>query len=97
MKSGFNPVLSAQPQTIFDVMSSLARALDAINLGQGFPDQDGCEDVRAFAAQSLMRDSNQYPPAPGLAELRVAGDKLETLVADDLWPLPTYREMLFIK
>jgi glutamine synthetase len=29
--------------------------------------------------------------------VRVAGDKLETLVADDLWPLPTYQEMLFIK
>jgi glutamine synthetase len=29
--------------------------------------------------------------------VRVLGDKLETVVADDLWPLPTYREMLFIK
>lgn len=29
--------------------------------------------------------------------VRILGDKLETLVADDLWPLPTYREMLFIK
>jgi len=34
---------------------------------------------------------------PAMAELRKAGDKLETIVADDLWPLPTYREMLFIK
>jgi glutamine synthetase len=34
---------------------------------------------------------------PKMAELRTLGDKLETLVADDLWPLPTYREMLFIK
>lgn len=34
---------------------------------------------------------------PALAEIREAADKLETLVADDLWPLPTYREMLFIK
>jgi glutamine synthetase len=32
-----------------------------------------------------------------MAELRKAGDKLETMVADDLWPLPTYREMLFIR
>ena len=72
MKTGFNPVLAAQPQTIFDVMSGLARELNAINLGQGFPDRDGSEDVRAFAAQSLMTDSNQYPPAPGLAELRMA-------------------------
>ena len=29
--------------------------------------------------------------------VRSAGDKLETLVSDDLWPLPTYQEMLFIK
>ena len=34
---------------------------------------------------------------PKMADLRALGDKLETLVADDLWPLPTYREMLFIK
>jgi len=34
---------------------------------------------------------------PAMAELRKIGDKLETIVSDDLWPLPTYREMLFIK
>ena len=34
---------------------------------------------------------------PAMAAVRTAGDKLEGLVADDLWPLPTYQEMLFIK
>ncbi len=34
---------------------------------------------------------------PAMSEVRALGDKLETIVADDLWPLPTYREMLFIK
>jgi glutamine synthetase len=34
---------------------------------------------------------------PTMSEVRKYGDKLETIVADDLWPLPTYREMLFIK
>jgi glutamine synthetase len=34
---------------------------------------------------------------PKMVDLRTLGDKLETVVADDLWPLPTYREMLFIK
>ena len=34
---------------------------------------------------------------PKMNALRTLGDKLETIVADDLWPLPTYREMLFIK
>ena len=34
---------------------------------------------------------------PAMTALRAVGDKLETIVADDLWPLPTYQEMLFIK
>ncbi len=34
---------------------------------------------------------------PAMLEARAAADKLETLVADDLWPLPTYQEMLFIR
>src|SRR5258708_961970 len=34
---------------------------------------------------------------PAMLEVRKAADKLESIVADDLWPLPTYREMLFIK
>ena len=32
-----------------------------------------------------------------MEKVRVAGDKLEKVVADDLWPLPKYSEMLFIK
>ncbi|NNM87039.1 MAG: glutamine synthetase type III [Phycisphaerae bacterium] len=34
---------------------------------------------------------------PAMNTVRAAGDKLETLISDDEWPLPTYREMLFIK
>jgi glutamine synthetase len=34
---------------------------------------------------------------PALNSLREVADRLETMVSDDLWPLPTYREMLFIK
>jgi glutamine synthetase len=34
---------------------------------------------------------------PAMNAVRVAGDQLEVLVADDLWPLPTYQEMLFLK
>ncbi|HEY2155303.1 MAG TPA: glutamine synthetase type III, partial [Isosphaeraceae bacterium] len=34
---------------------------------------------------------------PAMTAVRAAGDKLESLVADDLWPLPTYQEMLLIK
>jgi glutamine synthetase len=34
---------------------------------------------------------------PAMNSVRVAADKLEGIVADDLWPIPTYREMLFIR
>ena len=47
----------------------------------------------AYAHAKMMRDN----VVPKMAELRTLGDELETMVADDLWPLPTYREMLFIK
>ena len=50
-------------------------------------------DGDAYAHAKYMRDA----VVPAMAELRTRGDFLETLVADDLWPLPTYREMLFIK
>ena len=45
---------------------------------------------------STLADSREAI-VPAMAELRKIGDKLENVVADDLWPLPTYREMLFIK
>ncbi|MFL5241624.1 MAG: glutamine synthetase III [Gemmataceae bacterium] len=50
-------------------------------------------DGDAFAHAKYSRDSI----LPAMAAVRTLGDKLETMVADDLWPLPTYREMLFIK
>jgi aspartate/methionine/tyrosine aminotransferase len=65
-------VFSQQPNTIFDVMSGLARQHEAVNLGQGFPESDGPEDIRAEAAKALMNTSNQYPPMHGLPELRAA-------------------------
>ena len=34
---------------------------------------------------------------PSMNAVRASADKLETMVADDLWPIPTYREMLFIR
>jgi aspartate/methionine/tyrosine aminotransferase len=67
-----NPVFAALPTTIFDVMSGLAREHGAINLGQGFPDHQGPEDIRAYAAEQLMTGLNQYPPMRGLMGLREA-------------------------
>ncbi len=67
-----NPVLSGYGTTIFTVMSALAFEHDAINLGQGFPDTDGPEDIRQVAADSLTQGPNQYPPMLGIPELRQA-------------------------
>ncbi|WP_330458966.1 pyridoxal phosphate-dependent aminotransferase [Streptomyces sp. NBC_00820] len=59
--------------TIFAEMSALATATGSINLGQGFPDTDGPEEIREAAVRAL-RDGrgNQYPPGPGVPELRTA-------------------------
>src|SRR3954462_9115554 len=59
--------------TIFAEMSALALSTGAITLGQGFPDTDGPEEVREAAVRAL-RDGrgNQYPPGPGIPELRSA-------------------------
>ncbi|MEO3751632.1 pyridoxal phosphate-dependent aminotransferase [Streptomyces sp. B6B3] len=68
-----NRRLDGHGTTIFAEMSALALATGAINLGQGFPDTDGPEEVREAAVRAL-RDGrgNQYPPGPGVPELRAA-------------------------
>ncbi|MFF4179899.1 pyridoxal phosphate-dependent aminotransferase [Streptomyces sp. NPDC001750] len=59
--------------TIFAEMSALATATGAINLGQGFPDTDGPEEIREAAVRALREGrGNQYPPGPGIPELRAA-------------------------
>jgi N-succinyldiaminopimelate aminotransferase len=67
-----NSHLTALGTTIFTVMSALAAEHDAINLGQGFPDTDGPADLLDAAAGALFDGRNQYPPMPGVAELREA-------------------------
>jgi N-succinyldiaminopimelate aminotransferase len=67
-----NPVFAGQGTTIFTVMSALASEHDAINLGQGFPDEDGPASIREVAATALRDGPNQYPPMAGLGVLRSA-------------------------
>ena len=67
-----NPIFADQPTSIFEHMSGLARAHDAVNLGQGFPDFGWPDDVLAKAAEALTGASNQYPPMRGLPVLREA-------------------------
>jgi len=58
--------------TIFAEMSALAARVGAVNLGQGFPDEDGPAGMLAVAQQSIAEGVNQYPPGPGIEPLRRA-------------------------
>ena len=59
--------------TIFAEMSARAVATGSINLGQGFPDRDGPAEIAQAAADAILAGrGNQYPPGPGVPELRQA-------------------------
>jgi N-succinyldiaminopimelate aminotransferase len=72
-----NPYLTSKlagfGTTIFAEMSALAVATGSINLGQGFPDTDGPTEVLEAAIEAIRSGKgNQYPPGPGIPELRNA-------------------------
>jgi len=67
-----NAVLSSYGTTIFEVMSRLAVHHGAVNLGQGFPDGNGPDDMRQVAARALEDQPNQYPSMMGVTDLRQA-------------------------
>ena len=67
-----NALLSASGTTIFEAMSALARTHNAVNLGQGFPDDPGPRVLREAAAAYIVDGANQYPPMMGLPVLRQA-------------------------
>jgi glutamine synthetase len=62
-------------------------ALEDVNLPDNQPHEDLLEDA------NYMRDK----VLPAMGDVRISADKLEKIVADDLWPLPKYSEILFIK
>jgi N-succinyldiaminopimelate aminotransferase len=72
MRPFLNPRLAAFGETIFAEMSALATRTGAINLGQGFPDTDGPVEIAEAAVAAIRRGENQYPPGPGIADLRQA-------------------------
>jgi N-succinyldiaminopimelate aminotransferase len=70
------PYLSARLQgfgtTVFAEMSALAVATGSVNLGQGFPDYPGPAEVLDVARAAIGTAADQYPPGPGIPELRAA-------------------------
>jgi aspartate/methionine/tyrosine aminotransferase len=67
-----NRIFADLPVTIFEAMSQLARDNNAINLGQGFPEDAGPLNIRQKAADAVLNGYNQYPSMMGLPELRQA-------------------------
>jgi aspartate/methionine/tyrosine aminotransferase len=65
-------VFDPLPITVFTLMSRLAVEHGAINLGQGYPDEDGPAAIREHAARGLLEGPNQYPPMRGTTGLREA-------------------------
>ena len=73
MRTYLHPRLQSFGTTIFAEMSQLASATGSINLGQGFPDTDGPDIVKQAALDAIAAGlGNQYPPGPGIPELRRA-------------------------
>lgn len=75
MQKKFSLVTSKLPNTgdsIFTVMSALAREHNAINLSQGFPDFNCSEELVALVNKQMKKGNNQYAPMAGIRELREA-------------------------
>ncbi len=58
--------------SVFGEMTALARSTGALNLGQGYPDHEGPDGMLAAAVDAVRGGRNQYPPGPGVPELRRA-------------------------
>ena len=72
IKRPVNSTYARLGTTVFEAMSRLAAEHQAVNLGQGFPDDRGPEDVLRAAAEAITSGWNQYPSMMGLPALRQA-------------------------
>lgn len=68
----FNSILAGYGTTVFEVMSRLAMEHKTINLGQGFPDEEGPAAMLQALDDATRQHPNQYPPMMGVPELRQA-------------------------
>src|SRR3954468_8290084 len=87
--AGVSSVASETRDAVENLVTALG-TLDRVNLKE---EQEPHEEKGALAWSTYMRDA----VLPAMADVRSACDLLERMVADDLWPLPRYSEMLFIK
>jgi glutamine synthetase len=85
----------ADPGATADVLKTLTSAIGDFQKNIAALEKATSHHAEGDAYQHAKHGRDHVLPA--MLELRKAGDKLEGIVADDLWPLPTYREMLFIR
>jgi glutamine synthetase len=85
LRAGGIEVLVAETEGLVDELVDAIQALEHVNVAH--PAEEGLELAK------FMRDS----VIPAMESVRTVADRLERVVADDLWPLPKYSEMLFIK
>jgi glutamine synthetase len=78
----------ATARSVSELIDSLRTSLDALVAQNA---ETGGDDVHEKSLH--MRDQI----IPAMAAVRSSVDRLEKLVPDDLWPVPTYRDMLFVK
>ncbi len=81
------PDLVAETESLISDFVEAIRALEKANLAESHPDGE------VLTEAEYMRDH----VVPAMEAVRVAADQLERVVGDDLWPLPKYAEILFIK
>jgi glutamine synthetase len=80
-------MLIGETETLIDEFATRIKALETANLADNQPDEEPAEWA------GYMRDT----VIPAMNAVRDIADQLEKIVADDLWPLPKYSEILFIK
>jgi glutamine synthetase len=83
------------PKTQVAHLSELVAGIEALQSATDHLSETIEEPAKGDSLDHAKHARDQVVPA--MNAVRSAGDHLETLVADDLWPLPTYQEMLFIK
>ena len=77
-----------RPSEASPLVDELVAAIDELEEANDYPDGVEGMDLAIYARDKQIA---------AMAEVREAADKLEKVVADDLWPLPKYSEMLFIR
>ena len=79
--------LASETSELIEQFAAAIKKLESVNLEQNQPHDDVLEHAKYMHDRVI----------PAMSEVREVADRLEKVIADDLWPLPKYSEILFIK